>query len=176
VYARLQSKTIALTEMNKDTPDPDFIRPRVAAGVLIRNEKDEVLMVTPSYKSFLDIPGGYVEQGETPVVAARREVKEEIGLDIQVGRLLVADWRGDSGDGAGGPKFLFVFDGGRLTENELDQIEVDGDEIIGYQFQPVETLSDVTISRLVIRIEQAVQADRDGTVLYLEDGIAPRNI
>lgn len=35
-----------------------------------------------------DIPGGFVEAGERPEQAARREVKEETGVDVRLRRLL----------------------------------------------------------------------------------------
>lgn len=33
-------------------------------------------------------PGGAIELGETPQMAAIREVKEETGLDVKVGRII----------------------------------------------------------------------------------------
>ncbi|MFL1440803.1 NUDIX domain-containing protein [Nocardiopsis protaetiae] len=42
-------------------------------------------MVVPSYKDYLDIPGGYIEHGETPTQAAAREVKEELGIIPPIG-------------------------------------------------------------------------------------------
>ena len=146
------------------------IRPRVAAGVLFLDEEDRVLLVVPSYKSFFDIPGGYVEPDETPAAAAGREVLEEIGIAPPVGRLLVADWWQDSADDQGGPKLLFVFDGGRLPPPERELIVVDGDEVIGYGFHDLADLPSVTIPRLVNRIEHSVAARKDGTTRYLEDG------
>ncbi len=37
------------------------------------------MMVVPTYKDYLEIPGGYIECGETPTQAVAREVKEELG-------------------------------------------------------------------------------------------------
>ena len=46
------------------------------------------------------MPGGYVETGETPAQAAAREVREELGIEVPIGPLLVADWapHPDEGD------------------------------------------------------------------------------
>lgn len=151
-------------------PEPALVRPRVAAGVLLLDDSDRVLLVVPSYKDFLDLPGGCVEPGESPRAAARREVREELAIEPPVGRLLVADWWRDSPDGHGGEKLLFVFDGGHLTPAQLDTVAVDGEEVIGYRFHAVPDLGAVTVARLANRIDHAVAAHRDGTTRYLEDG------
>src|SRR6266545_4601620 len=106
---------------------PPMATPRMAAGVLFRDAAGRVLLVKPSYKAGWDIPGGYVEPGESPKQAARREVLEELGIEVPIGRLLVVDWapHPDEGD-----KVLFIFDGGRLetmnlaspAPNEIDEI------------------------------------------------------
>ena len=146
------------------------MRPRVAAGVLFLDRDGRVLLVEPSYKPFLDLPGGFVEPGETPSAAAAREVREELGITPPIGGLLVADWRQDSADGDGGPKLLLVFDGGTLSSDDQSRITVDGQEIIGCAYHHVADLPAVTIPRLVTRIEQAVAAQQEGAPRYLEDG------
>jgi 8-oxo-dGTP pyrophosphatase MutT (NUDIX family) len=138
--------------------------------VLFLDDEARVLMVVTSYKDALEIPGGGVEPGETPYAAARREVREEIGIEPPVGRLLVADWWSDSPDGVGGAKVLFVFDGGRLADDHRDGIVVDGAEIVGWGFHPVSGLAALTVARLANRIGHAVAAHHDGTTRYLEDG------
>jgi 8-oxo-dGTP diphosphatase len=50
----------------------------VSAGALFVDEYDRVLLVEPTYKSYWDIPGGYVEPGESPLAACAREVHEEL--------------------------------------------------------------------------------------------------
>lgn len=154
------------------TSSPEFavVRPHVAAGVLFLDETERVLLVVPSYKDYLDLPGGYVEPGESPSEAAAREIREEIAAHMPVGRLLVADWWHVSADRGAREKVLFVFDGGRMGPAEIDGISVDGDEVVGYRFVPPSDLAAVTIPRLANRIEHAVAARRDGTTRYLEDG------
>jgi 8-oxo-dGTP pyrophosphatase MutT (NUDIX family) len=41
----------------------------------------KVLIVTSSYRPHMSFPGGTIETGETPAAAARRELREEVGLD-----------------------------------------------------------------------------------------------
>ena len=151
-------------------PTASFIQPRVAAGVLFVDDDDRVLMVVPSYKDYLDIPGGYVEHGETPYAGAQREVFEELGIKPQIGRLLVADWWEDSPEAGDMAKLLLVFDGGTLTPDQLDAITVDADEITDHGFQDLADLDTVTIPRLANRIRQASSARAAGTTLYLENG------
>jgi 8-oxo-dGTP diphosphatase len=66
--------------------DPlDRSRSYVAAGVLFFDDAGRILLVEPTYKDHWDIPGGYVETGETPAQAAVREVREELGMRYQLG-------------------------------------------------------------------------------------------
>jgi 8-oxo-dGTP diphosphatase len=69
--------------------------PRVGVGIMIRNEKGEVLLGLRkgSHGSGeWSFPGGHLEFGETIFETAKREVKEETGLDIDKFKLIsVAD-------------------------------------------------------------------------------------
>jgi len=65
--------------------------PRSAAGMLVVR-RGHVLLLERAHAprvGFLDVPGGFVEAGESLEGAARRELKEETGLTL--GR---ADWLG----------------------------------------------------------------------------------
>ena len=146
------------------------VRPRVAAGALVLDGDGHVLMVKASTKDYLDLPGGMVEVGEMPRAAARREVREELGLEFTIGRLLVADWWIDSPDGVGGAKVLFVFDGGNITAVQRDRIRPDGHEVTGYTLCAPNELAAVTVPRLATRIFHAIAARRTGSLRYLEDG------
>jgi 8-oxo-dGTP diphosphatase len=66
--------------------DPrDRSRAYVAAGVLFFDDTGRVLLVQPTYKDYWDIPGGYVETGETPAQTAAREIHEELGIKTTIG-------------------------------------------------------------------------------------------
>lgn len=67
-------------------------RKRIGAGVVAVDTHGQVLLVEPTYKDYWEAPGGIVEPGESPRTCARREAREELGLDVTVGRLLVIDW------------------------------------------------------------------------------------
>ncbi|HEU5157341.1 MAG TPA: NUDIX hydrolase [Streptosporangiaceae bacterium] len=148
-------------------PADSFARPRVAAGVLFFDEHDRVLLVVPSYKDYRDIPGGYVEHGETPREAAIREVEEELAITPPIGRLIVVDWAPNQTEG---DKLLFIFDGETLTTDYLSRIRLDLDELTSYDFHDTADIHDLTIARLARRIVHGQAARQDGTTRYLEHG------
>ena len=150
--------------------DPlDRSRAYVAAGVLFFDDTERIMIVQPTYKDHWDIPGGYVETGETPAQAAAREVREELDIEAPVGPLLVADWapHPDEGD-----KLLLIFDGGTLTADQLNGIRLQVDELASYAFHdPAETTA-LLIPRLGRRVAAAVDAHQAGRTAYLEHGLA----
>lgn len=139
--------------------------PRVAAGALIRNAAGHILLVKPTYKDGWDIPGGYVQPGESPAAACRRELREELGLDRPPGRLLLVDWAPHPAEG---DKLLFVFEGGGLR-SEADATP-DGEEIAEVRFLAPGDIAQLMPARLVRRITTALQ---DPTSPYAEHGRPP---
>jgi 8-oxo-dGTP pyrophosphatase MutT (NUDIX family) len=135
---------------------------------LFFDDADRILLVQPTYKDHWDIPGGYVETGETPAQAAAREIREELSLEAKVGSLLVADWapHPDEGD-----KLLFIFDGGTLTTAQIDAIRLQADELASYAFHELPETVTLLIPRLSRRITAAVEAHYTGRTIYLERGI-----
>ncbi len=63
--------------------------PGVGAAVLVRDEQGRVLLIRRAEGStrpgFWAVPAGYVDYGEDVREAARREMREETGLDVEVG-------------------------------------------------------------------------------------------
>lgn len=139
--------------------------PRIAAGALFVHG-DRVLLVHKTYGNGWDIPGGYVDAGESPAAACRRELKEELGIEREAQRLLIVDWapHADEGD-----KILYVFDCGDLGDDE-QRIQLAADELDRREWVPVGRLHDYVIPRLARRLAHAHQAHTAGTQLYLEHG------
>ena len=82
------------------TPAPTP-RVEVAVGAVVRRG-DEILLIRRARGTAVGqwaIPGGRVEFGEGLKVAVAREVKEETGLDVRVGRFL--GWAERMGDDPG---------------------------------------------------------------------------
>ncbi|MEV6775158.1 NUDIX hydrolase [Streptomyces syringium] len=146
-------------------------RPRMAAGALFFDEQGRVLLVRPSYKPKWEIPGGYIEAGESPLAACRREVEEELGITPAIGSLLVVDWAPNETEG---DKVLYVFDGGLLGPEAVGAIKVDAEELLAAEFHPVEAVDQLLIPRLARRVRHAVAARQQAHPLYLEHGAPPR--
>jgi 8-oxo-dGTP diphosphatase len=141
-----------------------FATPRVAAAVLLLRDR-RVLMVRPTYKDFWDLPGGYVEVGESPRSAAVREVREELGIKVEISGLLVVDW---APTGSEGDKILFIFLGSRL--NNSVRFILATDELSEARYVRDDELDALTIPRLARRIRQAMTAYEAGHADYLEHG------
>ncbi|GAA2167350.1 hypothetical protein GCM10009826_45150 [Humibacillus xanthopallidus] len=65
---------------------------RVIGQGLIRDAAGAVLLCEPVYKRDWDLPGGVVDPGEPPRECVAREIREELALEVTVGRLLATNW------------------------------------------------------------------------------------
>jgi ADP-ribose pyrophosphatase YjhB (NUDIX family) len=149
---------------------PPMATPRVAAGAIFLDDKGRVLLVKPSYKNGYDVPGGYVEPGESPRDACIREVREELGILPPIGMMLAVDWAPTQREG---DKLLFLFDGGVLPKSWQNEIALQPDELVGWQFVASEDLAACLPPRLTRRVGAAVEARTAGRQTYLEHGVPP---
>ncbi len=58
----------------------------VAASALVRNDQGQILLVR-SHRRGWEIPGGQIEIGESLIGGLKREVLEESGVQVEIGRL-----------------------------------------------------------------------------------------
>lgn len=54
-----------------------------SCGCIVINDKEEVLLIHHNAGHW-DLPKGHVEEGETEIQTAKREVKEETNIDVDV--------------------------------------------------------------------------------------------
>ncbi|MFF2213532.1 NUDIX hydrolase [Streptomyces antibioticus] len=150
------------------TPEPTA--ETLAAGVLLFDEQDRVLLVDPTYKPGWEFPGGVVEPGEAPARAGMREVQEETGIRLtDVPRLLVVDWERPLPPGYGGLRLLF--DGGRLDSADAEELLLPGPELRGWRFATEEEAAGLLPPIRYERLRWALRARERGAALYLEAGV-----
>jgi ADP-ribose pyrophosphatase YjhB (NUDIX family) len=143
-------------------------RKRVVAGVLFRSADGRVLLVEPSYKPNWEIPGGSVEADESPWDGAARELREELGWEWPVGRLLVVDHVRTQAPRPEG--IAFVFDGGVLSVAEVDQLTFPDGEILSAGLYTVDEARALVKPLLADRIAVAVDAVGGGTTALCDHG------
>lgn len=140
--------------------------PRVSAGVVSRDAGGRVLLVEPTYKDGWEVPGGYVEPGESPLDGAVRELWEELGVPVRPGRLLTVDWAPRDGEG---DKLLFLFACGPLP---VDGMTFRDGEIGAARYHDPDQLDVLTPARLARRIRHALAVLDHGADPYAEHGLA----
>ena len=142
-------------------------RKLISAGALILDAIGRVLIVKPTYKDGWEIPGGIVEAAESPLAACRRELCEELGIDVSVGRPLCVEYRS-----AGAIDSLqWVFDGGMLSPDQIAQVALPPHELSAYEFVPIGDLAGLLPEVLVVRLQVAHKARERGTTAYIENGL-----
>ncbi|MGD6747244.1 NUDIX domain-containing protein [Streptomyces sp. BH106] len=150
------------------TPEPTA--ETVAAGVLLFDDEDRVLLVDPTYKPGWEFPGGVVEAGEAPARAGVREVAEETGIQLDdVPRLLVVDWEAPAPPGYGGLRLLF--DGGRLTGARAREVLLPGPELRAWRFVTESEAAALLPPVRFERLRWALRARERGAAHYLEAGV-----
>lgn len=154
-----------LAEGNRTQP-----RKRVGADVLFRDEAGRILLVDPRYKPDWDLPGGMAEANEPPLDAAKREVREELGIDFLGGRLLVVDWV--SPHGPWDDSLMFVFDGGVMGVDQQAAITLPDGELSEWRFWAPEDSVKLLRPYVWARAGAALKAVADSTTAYLHDGRA----
>ncbi|WP_037266375.1 NUDIX hydrolase [Kibdelosporangium aridum] len=143
-------------------------RKRMASGVLFRDDEDRVLLVEPSYKPEWEIPGGSVDENESPWATATRELTEELGMKRDLGRLLVVDYVFPQE--AWPEAVMFIFDGGTLTQSDVDAMEFVDGEILSAGFYDLTEARKRLAPRLARRVEAALQALSQGATALCEHG------
>jgi 8-oxo-dGTP diphosphatase len=143
---------------------PSFLS---SATALITNPTGTaVLAVKPNYRPHWNLPGGIMEAGEPPHVCCAREVGEELGVDLNLGRLLVLDWIEPTA--VRKAWFGYVFDGGVLAD--LAQLTLQRDELDDVAFIDGAQVRKRFTANTADRVEAALRARASNGVAYLHNG------
>lgn len=102
----------------------------VAVGILIRNSRVLVCQrnETARYPLKWEFPGGKLEGSETAVEALKRELKEELGIDAEIGdEFHRQEWQYDEGSTTDGHSFRIFYyivpeHRGRISNNAFREI------------------------------------------------------
>lgn len=136
-----------------------------AAGVLLVDGGGRIVLVNPTYKPGWEIPGGMVEVGESPRAGARREVAEELALDVDPGPLLSLDHR----SAVGHPDSVrFVFGADALGSEDLARIRLPPDELGDWGSFTLDEARSLVPPDLARVLENCLAALADGKTRYLE--------
>lgn len=146
--------------------DEEFATPRVASGALFI-DSDRFLLVRPTYKETWDLPGGYVDRGESPYAACLREVREELGFVPSLDRLLAVDWAPSDHEG---DKLLFIF---LAMPGSFDEeaVRLDPTELSEWRFVTVGESTHLLNERLRLRLASAMDAALKGRTAYMDRGV-----
>ncbi|GAA3791308.1 NUDIX hydrolase [Sphaerisporangium flaviroseum] len=139
----------------------------LGAAAFITDPSDRVLLVKPNYRDHWLWPGGHVDEGETPDQACARELIEELGLRLPVGRLLGVHWVPPFGDRPL-PLVDFLFDCGVVPGRDGIILQEDELDECGF-FEPDEAKA-LMPSYLLWRLRTALEARNRGTTYYLTGG------
>ena len=154
------------------TPPDDYTatlpKKRMGSALLFTDSAGRVLLVEPTYKDYWEIPGGSVEADESPYDAVVRELKEELGMSVVPGRLLVVDWvppRPGRTEGV-----MFIFDGGLLEQSQTERILLPPEELRSWAWCTPEVAGARLSELLARRVAAARAAAADGATVYLQNG------
>ena len=169
VYARLESDAPVSEPAGFRSLLNSFLpRKRAISQLLVRDTEGRVLLCELTYKRDWDLPGGVVEVGESPKLAVAREVREELGLDLEPDDLLLTDWLPPWGgwDDA----VCLVFDGGSHDASILDEVVRQEREIRAARFCTPDEVhthcADFTSRRVMAALANVHRA----TAAYAESG------
>lgn len=142
---------------------------RIGAGLVCRDAASRVLLVRPTYKPTWEIPGGVVEAGESPAAAVSREIREELGVSLAIGRLLVVDWLPPRAPKTEG--IMMLFDGGVLDEVITRDFALPPDELLEWAFVRSEDLVNLLPDYMAKRVNIALDLALSNRSAYLELGV-----
>ena len=139
----------------------------VAVDGIIENDNNEILLVKDRNHGLYTVPGGQVEVGENLIEALKREIREEAGVEVEVGKLICVSsntctYEGYNGYGMIPTKVMFGFTC-KYTIGELQTSDETSETI---WVKKEEVLNYISVPNLIKRFEAYLNFS--GDVQYLE--------
>ncbi|UCC51581.1 MAG: NUDIX hydrolase [Anaerolineaceae bacterium] len=153
--------------MEKKAYQQTLPKKRISAGCLFFDERGRLLIVNPTYKDTWEIPGGVVEQHESPRGAVMREVAEELGLLCRPERLLCVDYSSETDTRTESIQFIFLAP--VLSVKTIDKIRLPGEELSEYRFLVPEKAIKLLNKKLRRRVRHCLKVIEGRRTLYLEE-------
>ncbi|MDT0270236.1 NUDIX hydrolase [Streptomyces sp. DSM 44915] len=136
----------------------------ITSAALVHDQNGRVLIVRAARSRRWQLPGGLVEPGESPRQAARREVREELGLHVHPGALLAADWIPPRTPGR--PRLALLFTTSPLPPDALQEVQLQVEEIDGWHLVTIQQARRLLHPLVAERLPTT--PDRPRTPLYRE--------
>lgn len=111
-----------------------YLNPLPCNALILENNKGEILLVKRKFdpkKGYWDLPGGFIEPGEDLDLSSKREIKEELGLDIEITKIVGVYADKYPYSGVDYSTFCVVA-AAKILNGEIKY----HDDIIGFQFFP----------------------------------------
>ncbi|GHO97994.1 hypothetical protein KSF_080420 [Reticulibacter mediterranei] len=140
----------------------------MAASAIFRNEKGNLLLVKPTYRTYWLFPGGSVEDNESPRTTCIREVKEELGIDIPSPRSLGMDYLSEENEETECLQFAFYC--GTLSAAQIAAIKLPARELSEFRFLPLDEVLPILSPKLTRGLPHYLAALDNDTLVYMEDG------
>jgi 8-oxo-dGTP pyrophosphatase MutT (NUDIX family) len=137
--------------------------------IYFTDEDDQPLQLKSVYSTThpWQMVGGTMEHGERPWETAVRECLEETGITVEGPPRLLATVFGLPGAEWPFATFGLIFDGGRLTQEQIHDIVLEQDEHDEARVLPAEAWQPLMPPRDFARLRAVMEARRSGVAAYV---------
>ncbi len=134
-----------------------------AAGILVREGKILLVRHEKNGKSYWLLPGGGVDYGETAEEGLKREFREEVGLEVEAGKIVLVH------DSIPPDRHRQVLNLYFLVTCDKPEIRVTQDRVLkGAQFHPLGDLPGLPVyPNVKTEVLEGLKAGWTGPCLYL---------
>lgn len=141
---------------------------RMGSGCLLLDNQGRLLLVKPTYKEGWEIPGGIVEDDESPKQCCLREIKEELSIDLSTIKLLLVDYNSYPEENNIEESIMFIFDGGIIDKNIINLDLKDHEECNFFDENEIEKKLS---GQLLKRVKLALSCKKKNITLYADDQV-----